>query len=268
MTRKRLTEVFPALLPLRIRQKEFVYYTKMKTDSNTYTSLKGEYLSEEVASIRKDIINENSGFDIKYQFNKLHNLNLLKDALDGLFILPNEVFSFNLTLRQSVDPKQFKEGLIVVNGKMESSLGGGICQMSNNLYEAVLMSPLTVLERHAHASDYFSHHPDDILGLDATVHSGWLDLKIKNNTKELYQFKVNIIDSILCISILSKQAHDYSITLRNEDVNIFKENNINYQSYKLFRDIYQDDIFIKSELICNDKIKLMYPIKEINNEEN
>ena len=75
MTRKRLTETFPWLLPLRQYQRKLFFYTGMRLSRNTYTRMQQKkQLPYEIFTSRALMINAGSGYDIQYQYNKVHNL--------------------------------------------------------------------------------------------------------------------------------------------------------------------------------------------------
>ena len=86
MSNKRLTERFPFLLPLRIKQRQHMYFKELKNDKNIYAKFKSDYLDEEVIEVKHPIINYQSGFDIKYQYNKMHNLSII-NKLSFLYYL-------------------------------------------------------------------------------------------------------------------------------------------------------------------------------------
>ena len=97
MSRKRLTQIFPFLLPFRRWQKKQCCYLKMKFDGNRYASTISERLLPNVVFETSALmVNENSGFDIQFQYNKVHNLKLAAKTMDKLVIAPNETFSAEL----------------------------------------------------------------------------------------------------------------------------------------------------------------------------
>ena len=84
-----------------------------------------------------------------------------------------------------------KDGLVVYDGKLQTSPGGGLCQMSNLLFWMFLHTPLTIVERHGHRVKDFPEPPSDApIGVDATVSEGWLDLKVKNDTDQTFQIVI------------------------------------------------------------------------------
>ena len=95
MPRKRLTQVFPFLLPLRVAQRKVFFYTGMRLDGNAYAkTLHDELLPYKLFSADSELYNPNTGFDMTYQENKVFNLKLAAKTLHGLLIKPGETFSF------------------------------------------------------------------------------------------------------------------------------------------------------------------------------
>lgn len=263
MSRKRITEIMPFLLPLRIKQREMVYYTKMSLDEHHYAVVKALPFSEKIVSTKTHTINHQSGFDIKYQNNKLYNLKLIAKTLDGLVIKPNETFSFNLAVYNDTKKEKFKDGLVIVNGEMKTESGGGICHMSNQLYHAFLYTPLEIIERHPHNIDYFP--PKDInalMGIDATVSSGWLDLKVKNTSNQAFQIDIEFDEEDLIINILSDYKIDYEYSLRNENIDYIIDESNTYKKYDLIRETYEKNTLnvINTEHIATDLIKIAYDL--------
>ena len=180
MSRKRLTQVFPFLLPLRKWQRKKYFYFKMKFDGNRYAKKTSEkLLSNTVFETSSLMLNENSGFDMKYQINKVHNLKLAAKTINKVIIEPKETFSFWQLVRWADRHEKYKDGLNLVNGKIVGSYGGGLCQLSNMLFWLFLHTPLVIVERHGHAVESFPSTTEDLpCGTDATINEGWLDLSI------------------------------------------------------------------------------------------
>lgn len=192
MTRKRLTQRFPFLLPLRRAQRIFCFHLAMRFDGNTYAKTQQTadlpYTLYDTAS---PLLNEQTGFDMKYQQNKVFNLKLAAKTLDGLLIQPGETFSFWRQVRYADKKEPYKEGLCLREGKLVTVTGGGMCQMSNLLFWLFLHSPLEVIERHGHQIKDFPSPPGDLPeGVDATVSQGWADLKVYNPTDAAYQIRI------------------------------------------------------------------------------
>ncbi|MHB1125428.1 MAG: VanW family protein [Bacillota bacterium] len=107
------------------------------------------------------------------------NIRLAGLALDGKVILPGEIFSFNDTVGPRVPEAGYLEALVIKDRVFIPGQGGGVCQVSSTLYNAVLRANLAIIERKRH-SLLVGYVP---VGLDATVNYGYIDLKFLNNTQ-------------------------------------------------------------------------------------
>lgn len=108
-----------------------------------------------------------------------NNMAITCKALSTKKIEPDETFSFCNTVGKATSSKGYQEADIYVDGKKEKGLGGGNCQVSTTLYNAVLKVPeLEVTERHQHSGKV----PYIQAGKDAAVAYGAYDFKFKNNT--------------------------------------------------------------------------------------
>ena len=110
-----------------------------------------------------------------------NNITITCRALNGKEIKPGETFSFCDTVGEATTSKGYKEAEIYVDGEKKKGLGGGNCQVSTTIYNAVLQIPeLEVVERHAH-SNHVTYIEE---GKDAAVAYGSYDLKFKNNSQD------------------------------------------------------------------------------------
>jgi vancomycin resistance protein YoaR len=109
---------------------------------------------------------------------RLHNVALVAKLIDGALIAPGKTFSFNGTTGERTAEKGFQEAPVIINGELQTGLGGGICQVSTTVFNAAYEGGLQIDERTNHAL-YISHYP---LGRDATVNYPDLDLKFTNDT--------------------------------------------------------------------------------------
>ncbi|MCM1054286.1 MAG: VanW family protein [Bacteroides sp.] len=112
MARKRLTQIFPFLLPLRLWQRKKCFYFKMRTDGvRRAESIFPDVLPYELYEYSCCMINRKSGFDIRYQYNKAHNLRLAGGKIDHILIRPGETFSFWWAARDADKKIPYRDGL-------------------------------------------------------------------------------------------------------------------------------------------------------------
>lgn len=132
------------------------------------------------------------------------NIQLAADALDGLIVQPGEEFSFNTTTGNRTLEKGYRPAGAYVNGVLVEEPGGGVCQVSSTLYNAVVFSGLTTTERHAH-----SYEPSYVTpGEDAMVsYDGYAgpDMKFINNSKDAIAIRTKFEKQKLTISIVGIQ---------------------------------------------------------------
>lgn len=263
MARKRLTQIFPFLLPLRVWQRNLFYRIGMKFDGNRYSKTFGDVLPYEVCNAKTLMINENSGYDIIYQKNKVDNLKIASQTMNHILIYPKEVFSFCYLSKNSKKYGKYKEGLILINDKIVAKKGGGICHLSNLLHYLFLMSPLTVIERHGHKVKSFPD-PDksSIEGIDATISSGWLDLKVKNETNNIYQIDISFDDDYMYGHILSDKEPSTKYEISNEDFKYIKQGEKIYEFVSVVRKEFDRDtkIEIKKEKLYDEKVLIEYEL--------
>jgi vancomycin resistance protein YoaR len=110
--------------------------------------------------------------------NRLHNVRLVAQLIDGALVAPGAEFSFNRTTGERTAEKGFLEAPVIINGELQTGLGGGVCQVSTTVFNAAYEAGLPITERTNHAL-YIDHYP---LGRDATVNYPDLDLRFRNDT--------------------------------------------------------------------------------------
>ena len=116
---------------------------------------------------------------------RLTNISITCTTLNNTIVKSGETFSFCSTIGQTTADKGYQEADVIVHGKKEKALGGGNCQVSTTLYNAVLAVPtLKVTERHEHGKNV--NYIED--GKDAAVAYGSMDLKFINNSE--YDIKI------------------------------------------------------------------------------
>ena len=111
---------------------------------------------------------------------RIHNVQLVADLIDGALIAPGDRFSFNETTGERNEAKGFEEAPVIINGELQSGIGGGVCQVSTTVFNAAFEAGLSIERRTNHAL-YISHYP---LGRDATVNYPDIDLVFENDTSK------------------------------------------------------------------------------------
>lgn len=111
--------------------------------------------------------------------NRANNIQITCSKINGVEIRPGDEFSFCNTTGVSKESEGYKKADVIVGDKIIQALGGGNCQVSTTLYNAILQVPeLQVLERHPHGKKV-NYVPQ---GKDAAIAHGSKDLRFKNNS--------------------------------------------------------------------------------------
>ena len=160
-----------------------------------------------------NVLSKSEGVYDVTNYNRANNLTIAGEKLNEIVIAPGEIFSYNKTLGARTIEAGYKEAAIYVSGKVVNGLGGGICQISTILYNAVLQANLEIVERKPHQFLPSYAKP----GLDATVAYGSIDFKFKNNRNYPIKIKTNIVAGVAEIEILGiKEESDVSVVLKNK----------------------------------------------------
>jgi vancomycin resistance protein YoaR len=135
--------------------------------------------------------------------NRIHNVHLMADYIDGTLIRPGEVFSFNDVVGPRTSERGFLEGQMIIGSLVLPSIGGGVCQTATTLFNDAFELGLPILERTNH-NLYLSHYP---LGRDATVSWGGPDFKFKNDLQHGLLIKTSYTDSTLTFTFYGTNEH-------------------------------------------------------------
>ncbi len=109
--------------------------------------------------------------------NRITNVTLAAQHIDGVILEPGDTFSYNQTVGQRTTANGFKEAGAYANGKVVQEVGGGICQVSSTLYYCTLVANLKIVSRTNHYFTVGYIEP----GMDATVSWGAPDFQFQND---------------------------------------------------------------------------------------
>ena len=141
--------------------------------------------------------------------NRTYNVKVAAEAINHQVIKPGETFSFNKVVGPRSQEAGYREALIIQQNEFVPGLGGGVCQVSSTLYNAVLLADLQVVERSNHSL------PVDYVpaGRDATVAYGVLDLRFVNNTQGHLLLQTKVKGNSLTIQIYGDKSHKKEVEL-------------------------------------------------------
>jgi vancomycin resistance protein YoaR len=216
--------------------------------------------------------------------NRINNITLATEVINGTVLMPEEVFSFNETLGARTESKGYKNAHIILDGEYVDGLGGGICQVSSTLYNAALLAGLEIVERHHHT--YPSTYVP--LGQDASVDYGNLDIKIRNNEEYpiyIYGYtknktvtfiiysnnELNKIAKVVVNDIYKIYQPKYKIIedpyLRMGVERIEKKAHTGYK-VNVYRVFYQNNIKVLTETVSSDYFMPFEGVKRVGTKKN
>ncbi|MFI5729339.1 VanW family protein [Kribbella sp. NPDC051587] len=203
--RRRWSERVPALYPLAIRYHRARKRIEWLRASTAYARERQPAdLPVRVKRHKSLLLRQLGETEMWMQHNKVTNLRLACEQVDGLIIRPGETFSFNQVVGNATRRKGYLKGMRLSNGQARPGIGGGICQLANLLHWMVLHSPMTVTQRSTHSFDPF---PDNgrVLpwGVGCSIVYNYVDLQFRNDTDQTFQLRVGVSDRYLEGEILA-----------------------------------------------------------------
>ena len=154
-----------------------------------------------------------SSFSTKYSTrdtDRTTNLRLAANKVNGTVLMPGETFSYNKIVGARTIAAGYKEAPIYVSGKVVDGLGGGICQISSTIYNAVIYANLDIVQRsnHQFIPSYVT------ASRDATVVYGSIDFQFKNNRNYPIKIICSVSGGIASCQIFGlKQDDDYEVQI-------------------------------------------------------
>lgn len=154
--------------------------------------IKPKYIYDDLSKINTVLGTYETYFNPKI-YNRASNIKVAASATNNIVLNPSEEFSFNSYVEVREVQAKFKNAPVIINGELKEGLGGGICQVSSTLYNASLYAGLQItnVRNHSIPSPYVSK------GRDATISTGDIDLRFKNNfrkpifiTQQVYEDRI------------------------------------------------------------------------------
>lgn len=176
------------------------------------------------------------------------NLQLAANKINGTVLMPGEIFSYNQVVGERTIAAGYKEAPIYVSGEVVDGLGGGICQITSTLYNAVLYANLGIVSRsnHQFVPSYVT------ASRDATVVYGAIDFKFKNTRDYPIKITCSVSNGIATFNIYGlRNDNEYDVEISSR-VTGTTANAIYSEAYRILK---QNGQVIKSELLSRDTYK-------------
>ena len=176
------------------------------------------------------------------------NLQLAASKINGIVLMPGETFSYNQVVGERTISAGYKEAPIYVEGEVVDGLGGGICQITSTLYNAVLYANLEIVERsnHQFVPSYVT------ASRDATVVYGSIDFKFKNNRDYPIKLVCSVSGGIAKFDIYGLRTdNEYQV-----EISSYVTGSTSDSTYsEAYRILKQNGQVISTELLSKDTYK-------------
>lgn len=180
--------------------------------------------------------------------NRTTNLILAANKINGTVLMPGEIFSYNKVVGARTIEAGYKEAPIYVQGRVEDGLGGGICQITSTLYNAVVYANLEVTQRtnHQFVPSYVT------ASRDATVVYGAIDFQFKNNRNYPIKLVCSVSGGVANFQIFGiKQEDDCEVQISSYETGR-TSTAIYSEAYKILK---RDGQVVDKQLLSKDTYK-------------
>ena len=195
---------------------------QLKTSNIITVEVEPEILQPKVTVDElKPLSNKLSSFKTSFASSsesRKHNVRKSLSCFNGMVLEPYQEYSFNTITKRRTVENGYMPAKIIVNEEYVEGVGGGVCQTSTTMYNALLLAGVEILEVHPHSlqSSYV------LAGFDAMVNYGSSDLRWKNNTNSPIFIKTYTTNSDVCVEIYGKKSTDYELKRVNKLVKTIK----------------------------------------------
>ena len=200
---------------------------------------------------------------------RVHNIKLGAGSINGSLLAPGETFSFEALVGEITREKGYREAPVIVGEELRPGIGGGLCQVSSTLYNAALLGNLEIVERlnHSQAIGYLP------IGRDATIATGSVDLKFKNNRDHYILIGAEVSGGELIFRLFGPPIkervevyssdivtlnppvrHEKSKALPQGEKKLLKQGKAGY-TVKTWRVVYRGEKEISRELLSHDRYR-------------
>lgn len=149
--------------------------------------------------------------------NRIANMKTACRAICGMLLETGQIFSLERAIGDPSADRGYLPGPVILNGKLRSSTGGGLCQISTTLFNAALLANLDILEKHNHSTDIWGEQRMVDLGKDATYAYLRKDLIFRNPFNNAVKLQMEVLGdcSALRCRVWSPAANPYTVNIRH-----------------------------------------------------
>ena len=264
MKRKLLCEICPFTYALSLHKERWKRHIKNLFNREPFAiTHKETRLPNVVYSQHSNMIKRGPGIEPLHQQNKADNIRLACSKIDGLLILPGEVFSFWETVGKTSRRNGFKDGRVIINGRLTAGVGGGLCNLANSINLVILHSPLTITELHHH-SDALAPDPNGQhvpYSSGTSVNYNFVDYRFRNDTDQAVQLCTWCEGEELMVELRSERPFPHTYRLTEEGHHFLQEaDGYYYRISKIYRETLDRTTgnIISRELSWNNHSRVMF----------
>ncbi|WP_339288330.1 VanW family protein [Paenibacillus sp. FSL E2-0201] len=147
---------------------------------------------------------------------RIYNVESAAKAVNGTVLPPGAVFDYGKAIEKAKIEYGFREAPVIVNGKLQAGVGGGICQVSSTLYNAALRTGLEIVERRNHSLPV-NYLPK---GQDATFAEGYINFRFRNTTGKYLVIKAAVQGRSLTIKLFGTFPQNVTYKVHSQIVEV------------------------------------------------
>ena len=255
-------EISPTTYKISLKKENLKRHCQYYKSGKKFSKIKQEKsLPNLVSSYSTQLIKRGPGIDINLQKGKATNIQIAAHALNNILIYPGEEFSFWSLVGNTTKKKGYLEGRVIINGKVQPGIGGGLCNLANLLHLLIVHSPMDITEFHAHSD---ALDPDNgqrkPFANGTSVQYNHQDYRFKNNTNQIIQLRTWIENEILFGELRSEAEFPFTYQIVEENHHFKKEGEYYYRNSMIYREKLDrlTEQTLEKELILKNHSKVMY----------
>lgn len=192
---------------------------------------------------------------------KKTNLRLAAPSFHGLLVTPTRPLSFWRTLGRVTEALGYQYGMELQGGCVVPALGGGLCLLSNALFEMAARCGWNILERYGHTMEAVPHPPNELWGLDATVFYPYVDLRISPRSGKA-KLHMQVAGDVLRFSVYADAPLAVRVILRAIEDRLEQKGEEKTRYNKIVREVFDKTSGqrLEEEIIAVNQKKISHQV--------
>lgn len=218
-------------------------------------------LPVKVFEFNSNMIKRAPGVDLTTQLNKAVNIDIACKCINGVVVHPGEVFSFWKLIGRITPKKGYLEGRTIVQNRLVTGIGGGLCNLGNSVNRLVLHTPMEIVEFHKH-SDALAPDEGERVPLSAgtAVAYNYIDYRFRNNSDQDVQLLLWCEGETLFGEFRAEREFPCRYELAEEGHCFQEEKGKYYRVSKIYRKVIEKESGkeVGKELIWDNHSEVMF----------